>query len=225
MPILTGAALVAGTVAATSTSLTSRSDAETGIATPTVGTATVGTATVGTGETTDADIAFVADPAKSVEAFVTVARVLRHQRCMNCHPSGDVPRVGDDRHLHLMNVERGPENHGHPAMNCSTCHQTKNQDVIGIPGAPHWSLAPRSMGWEGLDDHGLAEQLKDRTRNGDKSLEDLLHHVTHDALVLWGWQPDAGRTPIETPYETFIAAFETWIEHGAVSPAPGPITF
>lgn len=165
------------------------------------------------------------DAERSLEAFKTVARVLRHPRCLNCHPSGDVPRVGDDRHLHLMNVQRGPKDHGVAGLECSACHQTKNQHIAGIPGAPHWGLAPRSMGWEGLDDHALAEQLKDRTRNGDRSFDDLIHHMTNDPLVAWGWEPDEGRTPIPIPRETFVEAFETWIETGAVSPVPGTTTY
>ena len=42
-------------------------------------------------------------------AFADIARVLRHPRCLNCHPSGDVPHVGDDRRPHAMNVVRGGE--------------------------------------------------------------------------------------------------------------------
>ena len=38
----------------------------------------------------------------SLRAWARVAEVLRHPRCMNCHPSGDVPRQADDRHLHRM---------------------------------------------------------------------------------------------------------------------------
>lgn len=163
--------------------------------------------------------------ARSVEAFRTVARVLRHPRCLNCHPSGDVPRVGDDAHLHLMNVQRGPHDHGVPGARCSTCHQSRNQDLAGIPGAPHWGLAPRAMGWEGLDDHALAEQLKDRDRNGDRSLQDLLHHMEQDPLVLWGWAPDRGRTPVPIAHDDFVRALRVWIETGAVSPGPGTTTF
>ena len=35
-----------------------------------------------------------------------------HPRCMNCHPSGDVPLQGDDSHLHVQNVKRGDDGQG-----------------------------------------------------------------------------------------------------------------
>ena len=166
------------------------------------------------------------DPgAKSVEAFRTVARVLRHPRCLNCHPSGDIPRVGDDRRVHAMNVQRGPANHGMPGLECSACHQKSNQPYAGVPGAPHWSLAPLSMGWEDLDDRGLAEQLKDRARNGGKTLAELLHHVEHDPLVLWGWDPGPGRAAVSVPHREFVDAMKTWIDNGAVSPPRGSSSY
>ncbi len=162
---------------------------------------------------------------RSIAAFKTVAQVLRHPRCLNCHPSGDVPRIGDQRELHAMNVRRGPDGRGVAALQCSACHQKTNQPLVGVPGAPHWRLAPRSMAWENLDDHGLAEQLKDRTRNGDKSLADLVHHVEKDPLVLWGWDPGPERTPVPVPHAEFVEAFKTWIENGAASPPRGASSY
>ena len=88
---------------------------------------------------------------ESERAFARIAEVLRHPRCMNCHPVGDSPRQTDDRHLHRMLVARGPDDGGTPAMRCATCHQTVNTADGRVPGAPHWHLAPRSMGWEGLE--------------------------------------------------------------------------
>lgn len=159
-----------------------------------------------------------AEQAPEVDPFTTVARVLRHPRCLNCHPAGDRPRVGDDARIHPQNVQRGPENHGMPGLHCATCHQPANQPLAGVPGAPHWGLAPRSMAWEGLDDHALAEALKDRAKNGDRSLEQLLEHVSHDALVLWGWDPGPGREAVPVAHDAFVAAFRAWIEGGAASP-------
>jgi hypothetical protein len=40
------------------------------------------------------------DSLESVKAFMAVYEVLMSPRCMNCHPSGDVPLQGDDNHLH-----------------------------------------------------------------------------------------------------------------------------
>ncbi|QDU89468.1 hypothetical protein Pla175_28580 [Pirellulimonas nuda] len=162
---------------------------------------------------------------KSLVAFAKVASVLRHPRCMNCHPSGDRPHVGNDRHLHGMNVQRGPEDHGVPGLYCSACHRTENQAVPNIPGAPHWQLAPPSMGWEGLDDHDLAAMLIDKNRNGNRSLEDLLHHMRVDALVLWGWQAGSGRSNPPLSHEGFIRALKDWFTTGAALPPKGATTF
>ncbi len=154
-------------------------------------------------------------------AFAPIARVLRHPRCLNCHPSGDRPHVGDDRRRHAMNVQRGPDDHGYPAMHCATCHRPANQDAALVPGAPHWHLAPRSMGWEGLDDHDLARTLKDRSMNGDRSLAALREHIAEDPLVLWGWDPGVGREAVPTPHAEFVDAFDAWIDAGAPTPPAG----
>lgn len=159
--------------------------------------------------------------ARSQQAFAAVARVLRHPRCLNCHPAGDVPRVGGDRRLHPQNVQRGPDGRGLPAMGCTTCHQAVNQDLADVPGAPGWHLAPRSMGWEGLDDHALAEALKDPVRNGQRSLDDLLRHMAEDPLVGWAWDPGRGRAAPPVAREEFVRQFRLWIEGGALSPPPG----
>ena len=120
-----------------------------------------------------------------------------------------------------MHVMRGPGNHGVPAMRCSACHQPANQDLAGVPGAPSWHLAPRSMGWEGLDDHALAEVLKDEAKNGGRSLQELLHHMAEDPLVGWAWEPGRGRAAPPVSRAALVRAFRSWIESGAVSPAPG----
>jgi hypothetical protein len=156
--------------------------------------------------------------ARSEAAFRKVATVLRHPRCINCHPAGDFPRQGNDGHRHTMHVVRGPDDHGAPAMKCSSCHQNVNQQN-GVPGAPHWGLAPKSMAWEGLNDHELAEQLKDPARNGKRSLEQIFEHNVHDELVGWGWNPGAGRDTPPLTREEFGRALREWIDNGAVSPA------
>lgn len=161
---------------------------------------------------------------RGLGAFETVTRVLRHPRCLNCHPSGDRPRVGEERVLHAMNVQRGPDGHGMAGLHCTACHRDANQDLAGVPGAPHWHLAPRSMGWEGLDDHELAEALKDRSKNGDRSFADLLEHMEKDPLVGWGWEPGVGRSKPHVSREVFVEAVRTWIDAGAPSPAPGVTT-
>ena len=112
-----------------------------------------------------------------------------------------------------------------PGLHCSACHRPSNQDAAGVPGAPHWHLAPLSMGWEGLDDHDLARNLVDRSKNGDRSLADLRKHMAHDPLVLWGWDPGAGRSTPPVSHSDFIEALDRWIENGAPAPGPGTTTF
>lgn len=157
------------------------------------------------------------DAARSVAAFGKVASVLRHPRCINCHTATDFPRQGDDKHPHIMNVRRGADNHGSIGMRCNTCHQDFNQ-ANGVPGAPKWSLAPLTMQWEGLNDHDLAEALKDPARNGHRSLDEMFHHMAHDELVSWGWQPGATRDAIPVSRDEFVRALREWIDTGAVSP-------
>lgn len=166
-----------------------------------------------------------ADPAADSErvhsqaAFVQVASVLRHPRCINCHTFTQFPRQGDAGKRHAMNVQRGPGNEGVGALKCSTCHKDANQPN-GVPGAPHWKLAPLSMGWEGLDDHQLAEVIKDRVKNGDRTLEQLFEHMTRDPLVLWAWAPGGKRQPPSMSQEEFAKHLRAWIDTGAISPEP-----
>ena len=165
--------------------------------------------------------AALADAVRSRAAFAQIAAVLRHPRCLNCHTVTDFPRTGDQRRRHAMNVRRGPEDQGLPGMTCSACHRPENQDLAGLPGAPHWQLAPLSMAWEGLDDHDLAESLGDRARNGDRSLQELLDHMADDPLVGWAWEPGLGRAPPPVSRADVVAAFRTWIDTGAITPPAG----
>lgn len=162
------------------------------------------------------------DPAA---AFAKVARVLRHPRCLNCHTVTDYPRVGDDRRPHPQNVRRGPKDHGMAGLHCATCHQNQNVDVARIPGAPHWGLAPLSMGWEGLDDRELAEALVDLSKNGNRSHEALYEHMAKDPLVLWAWEPGVGRAAPSVTHEAFVHALETWFRAGAPLPAAGVTSY
>ena len=109
---------------------------------------------------------------KSLEAFKTVMAVLKDPRCINCHPVGDHPMQGDENRLHDYNVSR--------EKSCNMCHGEKNTPAV--PGAPHWQLAPKSMGWYGLSDVAIGERLLDPEQNGNRTPEDLVHHMTNDAL-------------------------------------------
>src|SRR5947208_2831620 len=52
------------------------------------------------------------------QAFLDAYKVFMHPRCMNCHPVGDAPLQGDDSHIHVQNVKRGPEGKGKYALKC-----------------------------------------------------------------------------------------------------------
>jgi hypothetical protein len=153
----------------------------------------------------------------SLEAFGRITEVLRHPRCLNCHPSGDSPRQADDRHRHRMLVARGPDDRGTPALKCSTCHQTENTADGRVPGAPHWQLAPRSMGWEDLSDADLCRVLKDSRKNKGRSVQALVEHMTTDALVQWAWSPGA-RTPPSIGQREFHELVRRWAQTGAACP-------
>lgn len=155
---------------------------------------------------------------EGLRAFADVASVLRHPRCINCHPAGEVPRQTNSRMPHFPPVTRGRDNHGAIGMRCSTCHQSENQ-LNGVPGAQGWSVAPRSMAWEGLSDHELAEQLKDPQRNGGRTLEQIIDHLNTEHLVLWAWEPGGRRTPPPLTHTQFVQRFRDWIAAGAPSPA------
>jgi hypothetical protein len=154
-------------------------------------------------------------------AFEAMLPVLRHPRCMNCHSAGDFPRQGDDSHPHIMDVRRGPDGQGVNAVKCSTCHQEHNLAGVHMPpGAPEWGLPSPGMPmiWEGLSDRQLCELLKDPKQNGHRTVEQIVEHM-HTPLVLWGWDPGEGRTPIPYSKERFLEAVKVWAEHGAACPA------
>lgn len=157
---------------------------------------------------------------RSKALFLEASRVLLHPRCSNCHPSDDVPRQGDAQTLHDPPVVRGPADAGAPALECASCHPAANLAHARVPGAPNWHLAPIQMAWLGKSPRAIAEQLKDPARNGGKSLEQIQHHMQHDALVAWGWAPGSGRTPAPGSQGELGALIRAWIDTGAELPDP-----
>ncbi|MBN8721201.1 MAG: hypothetical protein J0H85_17260 [Sediminibacterium magnilacihabitans] len=160
------------------------------------------------------------DSVESVKAFMQVYQVLMSPRCMNCHPSGDVPLQGDDSHLHTMFPKRGADGKGLYAMKCANCHQPEN--TVGVhtpPGNPNWHLPPANMKmvFQGRSAHQLAKQLIDPKQNGNKNLNQLLEHA-HDGLVLAAWSPGEGRSLPPMSHEKFTKAWTTWIKKGAYAP-------
>lgn len=156
---------------------------------------------------------------ESKAAFMDAYRVFMSPRCMNCHPSGDVPLQGDDSHLHVQGVKRGPDGKGLYALKCSNCHQ--EQHVPGEhmpPGAKGWHLPPmnRKMVFQGKTATQLATSFKNNAFTGFKDFKkDMLHHVETEPLVLAGWTYG---TPPPMSHKEFVSKIKEWIDKGAVIP-------
>ena len=164
----------------------------------------------------------VKDSIGSQKAFLAAYKVLMSPRCMNCHPSGDIPLQGDDSHLHTQGVKRGTDGKGVYALKCTNCHQPQNSVGIHMPpGNPNWHLPPANMKmvFQDKSPRELAAQLKDPKRNGNKTLAQLVDHVTNDKLVLGGWEPGDGRTLPPLSHAEFAKNFKAWIDKGAYLPS------
>lgn len=160
------------------------------------------------------------DSVTSVKAFKKVYAVLMSARCMNCHPSGNIPLQGDDSHLHTMSPQRGVDGKGVYAMKCSNCHQPTNTPGLHAPpGNPNWHLPPANMKmvFQGKTPRQLAQQLVDLKRNGNKDIKKLIAHAD-DGLVLAAWNPGEGRTLPPMSHAAFKKAWITWLTTGAYAP-------
>ena len=155
---------------------------------------------------------------RAVALFQEAGKVIMHPRCVNCHPADDSPRQGDVMRLHEPPVERGAGGMGAVGMRCFTCHGRANFERV--PGNPTWFLAPKEMAWIGKSLGQICEQIKDRKRNGDKSLEQIVEHMAHDELVGWGWRPGPGRTAAPGTQQDFGALIKAWADNGAHCPKP-----
>jgi hypothetical protein len=156
---------------------------------------------------------------QSAALFVELGKVLTSPRCTNCHPAGDRPRQGDLARLHQPPVVRGVDGFGSAAMRCAVCHRAANFDPGRVPGHAGWHLAPLEMAWEGRSLAQICAQIKDRERNGDRSLEELVEHIGQDSLVGWAWQPGSGRTPAPGTQEQAGALALAWVQTGAECPS------
>jgi hypothetical protein len=140
---------------------------------------------------------------------------------MNCHPAGDRPLQGDDSDPHTQNVQRGPYGNGKYGMKCTACHQQENTPGPHMPpGAVIWRLPPPKMPmvFQGKSALELCEQLKDPARNGGKTLQQIIEHVSTDKLVAWGWNPGEGRSLPPLSRDEFARDVKLWVEKGAACP-------
>lgn len=166
-----------------------------------------------------ASFASITDPTERARAlFQEAGKVIQHPRCLNCHPAGERPSQGADMHPHSPMVVRGPDDQGAVGMRCTTCHQAANYEPSGVPGHPKWHVAPLSMAWQQRSLGQICEQIKDRRRNGNKSLAQIHEHMAHDSLVGWGWMPGGQREPAPGTQAQFGALIKAWIDSGAACP-------
>jgi mono/diheme cytochrome c family protein len=161
------------------------------------------------------------DSLLSKKAFMEVYKVLMSPRCMNCHPSGDMPLVGDDNHPHPQRVKRGPDGRGMYASKCFNCHGDENQPGLNkAPGCLDWHMPPENMKmiFQGRSARELAAQLLDTAQNDHKTTEQLISVVEKSSLVLVAWNPGEGRSLPPLSHEEFTKQFKLWIENGAFLP-------
>ena len=159
---------------------------------------------------------------RSRALFLEMSRVLVHPRCVNCHPSGDTPLQGMEMAVHDPPVSRGEDDHGVVGMECTSCHQDRNQAHTRVPGAPKWAVAPLEMAWVGRTRGEICEQLKDPARNGGKTLDEITEHNGHDELVAWAWAPGADREPAPGTQEQLGELTAEWVATGAHCPLESP---
>jgi len=155
---------------------------------------------------------------RSAALFTEAGKVVTSPRCMNCHPAGDRPLQGENQRLHQPPVARGPDGFGTASLRCASCHQSTNYDAAGMPGHPHWHLAPKEMAWQDKTLGEICAQIKDPARNGGRSLQQILTHMATDTLVGWAWAPGFGRKPAPGTQQELGALIEAWIKTGAVCP-------
>ncbi len=161
----------------------------------------------------------IQDPQERAEAlFGEIARVLRHPRCINCHPQAERPLQGDKGRLHEPWVVRASSGLGAPGQYCSTCHGTAN--YLNVPGGPKWYLAPARSGWVGRSPRKICQQLKDSANHGGRDLDALHEFIASDSFVAYGWNAPEHLSSAPGDQATLAALFRAWIDAGAHCP-PG----
>lgn len=180
-------------------------------------------------ESEEAAVAPVAvlSEAEALATWEKAYEVFSHPRCVNCHvpednrPRWSGPSYGEGWQYHGMYIHAGEDRFGTETMACNTCHGPQNSEVPhGPPGSAVWMLAPVEMVWWEKSSQEICEQIKDPERNGGRTLEDVADHVSHDELVLWGWEPGPGREPAPYSAAELSAFIAGWAAAGAPCPTP-----
>jgi hypothetical protein len=171
-------------------------------------------------------------------AFLEAYKVFMHPRCVNCHPAGDAPLRGEDSRPHAsFRLRRGTDGQGVLTLKCTNCHQAQNQSGLHMPpgapyplkdgvedqvhrGQPRWHMPPTAMPmvFEKRTPGQLCRQLLDKKQNGGLTPEQLIDHVDHDPLVLWGWNPGEGRSTPPLAHTEFVRAVRNWVDKGGACP-------
>jgi hypothetical protein len=178
------------------------------------------------------------DDAGARKAFLKAYQVFMHPRCVNCHPAGDAPLLGEDSRPHTsFRLRRGTDGHGAFTIKCTNCHQVQNQPGLHMPpGAPfplkdgaedpahrneprwHMPSAATPMVFEKRTPGQLCRQLLDKKQNGGLTPDQLVQHVEHDPFVLWGWNPGEGRSAPPLSHTEFVQMVREWVTKGCACP-------
>jgi hypothetical protein len=74
------------------------------------------------------------------------------------------------------------------------------------------------MQWFGKSSAEICAQVKDRARNGNRTIGDLADLVEHEALVHWGWAPGPGRESAPYSATQLVEFIKQWDAAGAPCP-------
>jgi hypothetical protein len=79
------------------------------------------------------------------------------------------------------------------------------------------------MTWEDKTPGEICRQILDRRGNGNKSLAQIVKHLTEDELVAWAWDPGTdvtgtARQPVPIAKPEFNRIVHAWANAGALCP-------
>ena len=90
----------------------------------------------------------ISDQAERSRAlFNEIAKVVTHPRCMNCHPAGNHPLQGNERHEHMPPVPRGDAGLGVAGLNCATCARSHRSPASRIRPSARARCSTRLPRW------------------------------------------------------------------------------